>query len=237
MAIDHETLGGAVRPGEPMAFRITVTALGAGVTDARVADALFPECREDIGALGAGESHTYTCRSAAPRSDTTSIAAVTAVDAFGHPLTATDEAPVAVADHPAVDLTMRTGNVGPQPASYAPGKTVTFTLTTTNTGDAPLHDVVLDDPVVPACSATYSTLEPGESVEKRCATVAPVAGEVNTATVTATDDAGTAVTDTAFAPAPARAAPSAAPCSPTATATARSTRPTVTPPSPARPSS
>ena len=81
-------------------FRITVAALGAGVTDARVSDALFPECRKDIGALGAGESQTYTCTTTAPRADTTSVAAVTAVDAFGYPLTATDEAPVAVVDSP-----------------------------------------------------------------------------------------------------------------------------------------
>ena len=79
-------MSGPVRPGDPVTFRITVTRLGADVTDVRVADPLFTGCARDLGALTAGAPSTYTCEGPAPAGDVTNVATVTAVDAFGAPL-------------------------------------------------------------------------------------------------------------------------------------------------------
>ena len=72
------------------------------------------------------------------------------------------------------------------------GTEVTYSIDVTNTGNIGLHDVVLDDPSVPACSQVIGDLAVGETVTVQCtATVwAPV---TNTATATGSDPFGTPV--------------------------------------------
>lgn len=80
-----------------------------------------------------------------------------------------------------------------QPAVIA-GTIVTYEVTVSNTGNVSLHDVVLDDPLVPGCSQTIGTLAVGESATVTCSTTvwAPL---TNSATATGTDPFGTPVTD------------------------------------------
>jgi hypothetical protein len=71
-----------------------------------------------------------------------------------------------------------------------------------NSGDAPLTGVAVSDPAVPACASTRPVLAPGESYTTTCTAVAPLPGDANTATVSATDALARPVTATATAPAP-----------------------------------
>jgi uncharacterized repeat protein (TIGR01451 family) len=74
------------------------------------------------------------------------------------------------------------------------GTTVTYEVTVTNSGNVPLHDVEVEDPLVPGCSKVIGTLAVGESVTVTCSTTvwAPV---TNVATATGTDPFGTPVSD------------------------------------------
>lgn len=78
--------------------------------------------------------------------------------------------------------------------SVTAGTEVTYSIDVTNTGNVDLHDVVLDDPNVEACSQVIGDLAVGETVNVQCtATVwAPL---TNTATATGSDPFGTPVED------------------------------------------
>ena len=78
--------------------------------------------------------------------------------------------------------------------AVVPGTTVTYEVTVTNTGNVDLHDVVVDDPLVPGCSQVVGTLTVGQSVTVTCSSIvwAPL---TNVVTATGTDPFGTPVTD------------------------------------------
>ncbi|WP_236808345.1 DUF7507 domain-containing protein [Amycolatopsis albispora] len=188
----------AVHAGDQVTFTITVTnPSGAPASSVRVADPLFPSCARTIGALGGGQSTSYTCTGTAGDADFTNTATVTGTSALDDPLEGTATADVDVLN-PAVELTKTTDK-----AVYQPGERVVFTIRVTNTGDAPLSSLMVTDPKTADCARTLpGPLAPGASAEFTCAGTAPVPENVNTAMVTASDQLGKQVTDSADAPVP-----------------------------------
>ncbi|WP_020668281.1 DUF7507 domain-containing protein [Amycolatopsis nigrescens] len=187
-----------VHPGDPVTFTITVTnPSGAPASDVQVEDPLYPDCSRVVGNLAGGGSQTYTCTGAALADDFTNTAKVTGKGALGDPLEGTASAFVDVI-HPAVGIT----KTADKPA-YRAGDTVTFTIAVTNTGDVPLSSVRIDDPKAAGCARTLpGTLVAGQKSTFTCTTTAPVADDMNTASVTADDPLGRAVSASADAPVP-----------------------------------
>lgn len=142
--------------------------------------------------LAAGASTTLTCTQ--PIATTTdNVASVTGKDPAGGdvpPVSATAKVTVI---GPAINITKAVDK--PQ---VAPGEQVTYTIVVTNTGDAPLSNVVLKDPKVPACDKAIGDLAVGAAVTVTCVAAIP-ADTVNVATVTGTDPLGNPVTKDATA--------------------------------------
>ncbi|MFC5290891.1 SdrD B-like domain-containing protein [Actinokineospora guangxiensis] len=189
---------GPFRPGQPVTYRITVVSPGgSNAVNVAVADPEVSDCNRSLGNLAADVPVTYTCTGPAPADDFTNVATVTGRNAFGDPITDTDQVDVPVIN-PAVEITKVADK-----ESYTAGETITFTITVRNTGDAPLTNVVVADPKVAACATTRASLAAGGSFTYTCTATAPIPGDANTATVTGTDPLGGTVTDTDTAPAPA----------------------------------
>lgn len=79
-------------------------------------------------------------------------------------------------------------------AQVVAGSPVTYTIEVTNTGNVPLFEVTVTDPLVPECSTAVGDLALGATVSYTCTTTlwAPL---TNTATAGGTDEFGTEVTD------------------------------------------
>ncbi|MBN6035371.1 DUF11 domain-containing protein [Amycolatopsis sp. 195334CR] len=188
----------AVHAGDQVTFTITVTnPSGAPASNVRVADPLFPSCAKTIGTLGGGQSTSYTCTGTAGGADFTNTAKVTGTSALDDPLEGTATAEVDVLN-PAIELTKSADK-----AAYTPGEQVVFTIKVTNTGDAPLSSLTVTDPKTANCARGLpGTLAPGASTEFTCTGTAPLPDNVNTATVTGSDQLGKQVTDSGDAPVP-----------------------------------
>ena len=80
------------------------------------------------------------------------------------------------------------------PAVVTAGTSVTYEVTVTNTGNVPLHDVALEDPLLAGCSQVIGTLDVGDSITVSCSTTvwAPI---TNIATASGEDPFGTPVSD------------------------------------------
>ena len=79
-----------------------------------------------------------------------------------------------------------------------PGTTVTWTITVTNTGDIPLSNVAVADPIAKSCERTIGNLASHASTSFTCTSVIN-ADTTNVATVTGTDSGGHVVTKNASA--------------------------------------
>ena len=79
-------------------------------------------------------------------------------------------------------------------AAVTAGSTVTYQVVITNTGNVPLHDVVVTDPAVPGCSLVIGNLGVGESTTVTCTSIvwAPL---TNTASASGSDPFNTPVHD------------------------------------------
>jgi uncharacterized repeat protein (TIGR01451 family) len=80
------------------------------------------------------------------------------------------------------------------------GSTVTFTIDVTNTGDVPLTDVTVSDPLTPDCEASIGDLAPGETASYDCTTDALHVSFTNLASVIGTPPVGPDVSDSDIAP-------------------------------------
>ncbi|WIX80885.1 hypothetical protein QRX50_09030 [Amycolatopsis carbonis] len=156
-------------------------ATGVEVTDDR-----FPACAKKIGELAAGATTGYQCTVTAPDDDVTSAAKVTGTSTLGDALDGSATTRVDVV-HPAITLAQQVDK-----AAYRAGDVVTFTVTATNTGDVPLHDVAITDAKVGACARTIGTLAPGQHTTGTCTAKAPVPD--TSASVAGTDPLGKTVT-------------------------------------------
>ncbi|SEP52127.1 conserved repeat domain-containing protein [Amycolatopsis saalfeldensis] len=182
-----------VHAGDRVTFTVGVTNPNDTAADGvAVADDRFPACAKKIGTLAAGATTGYQCTVTAPGDDFTSTAVVTGTSTLGDALDGSSTSRVDVI-HPAIGLKHQVD----KPA-YRAGDQVTSTVTATNAGDVPLHDVA----VTGACARTVGTLAPGQSTTGTCAAKAPVPDGVTTADVAGTDPLGQVVTATAGAKVP-----------------------------------
>jgi len=192
-----------VEQGATATFNITVTNIGdVTLTNVRVTDAQAPGCARtsaDIPALASmapGASVTYTCTRANVQEAFTNVAVATGTPPEGPDVTASDDARVLVrVPHPAITILKN-----PKSQTIQQGATATFEITVTNTGDVPLTNVTVTDPLAPDCNRALGTLQPGESKKYTC-TVANVQADFdNVATAVGTPPTGPNVTATDTAP-------------------------------------
>ncbi|GAA2658384.1 conserved repeat domain-containing protein [Actinosynnema pretiosum] len=190
--ITKDTTGGPYRPGEQIPFTISVVAPGASrAVNVTVTDPSFADCNRAIGTLLPNVPVTYTCTGPAPDTSGTNIAYASGGDDFGGVVESEASKSFTVI-HPAIDITKTADKT-----VYAAGETITFTISVANTGDAPLTNVNVSDPKVPACARPNQNLAVGARFTYTCTTTAPLAGDSNTATAAGADPAGKTVSDTA----------------------------------------
>ncbi|WP_326567204.1 hypothetical protein VSH64_35975 [Amycolatopsis rhabdoformis] len=161
-------------------------------TDVEVKDDRFPGCAKKIGALAAGATTGYQCTVTAPADDVTSTAKVTGTSTLGDALEGSATTRIDVV-HPAITLAQHVDK-----AAYRTGDPVTFTVTATNAGDVPLHDVAVTG--ANGCARTIGTLAPGQHTTGTCTAKAPVSD--THASVAGTDPLGKSVTAAADADVP-----------------------------------
>ncbi|WP_328605339.1 hypothetical protein OG943_35770 [Amycolatopsis sp. NBC_00345] len=183
-----------VRAGDQVTFTISVANVGdVPLDDVAVADDRTPGCVRTFGTLAPQAKQTYGCTMLAPADDFTNTAAATGKDQLGRVLKVTADAPVDVV-HPAVAVA-----VAAAPAVVREGDSVTFTVTVSNTGDVPLHDVSAAEAQVPDCARALGTIAPQGKQVYSCTTVAGPGGFTNSVAATGTDPTARPVTASAGA--------------------------------------
>ncbi|MGW4482439.1 DUF7507 domain-containing protein [Amycolatopsis sp. NPDC004368] len=157
--------GGPFREHDSAPIQVTVKNTGdTALTDLHVGTAARADaCTQDHAApVAPGAAWTFTCTTTVPADDVTESLTVTAKAPVGPVVTASAEATLDVI-HPAIAVAQTVA-----PAVVRPGEPATFTITTTNTGDAELHDVILEDPGAPECAHRLGTLAPQEKKTATC---------------------------------------------------------------------
>jgi hypothetical protein len=163
VTLDKTVNPGVIHAGNSVTYTYKVTNTGnevlhaVSITDDKCAPVSGPTGDNGNGVLDLAETWTYTCTTALTV-DTTNVATVTALDSTNDSVgPVTDTATVDVLN-PALSIA-KTSNV----ESGAPGDTVTFSFTVTNTGDAPLFNISVDDDVL-GHIGDIPSLAPGQSV-------------------------------------------------------------------------
>ncbi|WP_370948000.1 hypothetical protein AB5J62_10500 [Amycolatopsis sp. cg5] len=184
-----------VREGDTVTFTLTVKNTGdVALAPVSIVDSQTPACARTIDSLAAGASQTYQCTVTAGAQGFTNTATVTGTDPLQRPVTATDDATFTV-QRPGISITKNTKG-GP----FRTGDSVTFEIVVTNTGDVPLTNVTVTDPLAPECARTFPTL-PAAGVQRYpCTMTAPADDVTNTASVTGKPPVGPPVTATDDAP-------------------------------------
>jgi uncharacterized repeat protein (TIGR01451 family) len=193
---DHATTGDALlaHNADSLTYTVVITNNGqvpmtiTAMSDSLYAGLVATACPQAVGSvLAAGASLTCTYKVGAT-GDAHNVAAVSAVDALGRPLTATDGTYVDVIN-PAIVI-VKTAN----PVSVSISGPVTYTYVVTNTGDTILHDIVVNDDII-GLIGTVGSLSPGESITlTKTVNVDANSPLKNVGTVTGTDVLGKKVT-------------------------------------------
>ncbi|MEC0179552.1 hypothetical protein P4H83_32240 [Paenibacillus favisporus] len=156
-------------PGSPVTYTFVVTNIGhTTLTDVLLSDPLL-DISQDIGTLAIGESRTVTLPFIIPPGASTDF--VNTANVIGHfgPVEVTAEASASVAlILPSFTLTKTV-----DPTEAFPREEVFFTYTLTNTGNVPLTNIALSDPLL-AFTSTIPTLAPGASTSGSIPFVIPV---------------------------------------------------------------
>jgi len=189
ITLDKTVTPTQVRPGDAVTYSFVVTNMGnATLSKVSVSDARYPDCGgAALGTLAPGESTSYTCTVLAGQADFVNVATASGTDALGRRVSDADEATLDVV-HPGVSIDQAVS-----PSTAAPGATVTYAVTVTNSGDVGLTDLVVADPMASGCAATRGALVPGESWRYSCEALLPPGG-VSTASVTGQPPLGPPVT-------------------------------------------
>lgn len=175
--------------GQTATFSIAVTNTGnVALQNVVVGDALAPDCNRTLGVLNPSQNQTYTCSETDVTADFTNTAIVTGTVAGNITVSDSDTAFVDVVG-PAVNIAK-----SPDQQLVTTGGTAVFTITVTNSGDIPLTNISVSDPLAPDCARAFSLLNPGQSQPYVCQQTNVTASFTNTATVTCSS-AGGPVTD------------------------------------------
>ncbi len=183
-----------------------------------------------LAVLAPGASIAYQCMLTKVTTSLTNIATVTGTPPTGPDVTSTDTAPTTVIPpprgKPAAPPSQKPSSTpkshrpkprsapltpAPQPPRIAivkdpksqtiqPGGTARFRITVKNTGDAPLHNVRVLDPLSSDCNRTLGRLAPGRSASYSCARHEVVKSFDNVAEAVGTPPAGPNVTSRDHAP-------------------------------------
>ncbi len=184
--------------GGEVTYQFTITNTGdvdisnIDVVDADIADCSSATLGETIPTLAPGESHVYQCEVIHDGGDFTNNATVTGQDPDGDPVDATGSA--SLTDQTvAIELVKEVWDPVTElwvddTVDFAPGQTVTFRVTVTNTGTVDLYDVTVTDPAVTGCETVIDTLVAGASASIECDTTIGDDDIENTATVEAVPD-------------------------------------------------
>jgi len=185
-------------PGDDVEWTYIVTNLGnLPVTNLDVTDDIIGDICS-FATLGAGASRTCTARGTAAVGPYLNNGSVTAVGPNNTPLAAEDPSNYLGLD-PALSVEKSTNGEDADAAGEGPqvrvGDAVTWTYVVSNDGNVALTNVVVSDDVEGEI-CTVATLDVGASETCSLTGVAVAGDYVNTATVTGTDPAGNAVTNT-----------------------------------------
>lgn len=182
--------------GDIVTFTISVTNTGdISLTNIIVNDDQAPDCDDrNLGTLDVGVSSSFTCTRIVTV-DLTNTATVTGTPPLGPDISASDDAFVDVIS-PAIQISKTA-----IPSTIQRGDPVTFTITITNTGDAPLANIEVGDEQTSACvQSSLGSLAGGASLTYTCSQANVTTSFTNTAVVTGTPPIGPVITDTAEAP-------------------------------------
>ncbi len=182
VAITKDVNKSTVLAGTSVVYTIDVTNTGdVPLNTVAVADPVTPACATTIGSLAVGASYEYTCNATITQ-DTTNVATVASKDPQGTALPPKSDDAVVDVIAPSLSITKSVN----KPVVLA-GTTVTWTITVKNTGDAPLTNVTVSDPIAPTCATVIPFLAAGATTAPiTCSSLIDV-DTVNTATVTAID--------------------------------------------------
>jgi uncharacterized repeat protein (TIGR01451 family)/LPXTG-motif cell wall-anchored protein len=177
--------------GSAVTWTITVVNTGTvPLESVEVADAAAPGCDRVLGTLAPLSTATVDCTSVLEEGMTNTAELASASRSTGG--LSVDTAATASAAVSGVELSKTVDR-----DSVTAGQQVTFGLTVTNTGEVDLTDVVIDDPLFPACTVAIGALAAGATETSDCTvrlTAASAPSVVNVATVTALTPAGQTLT-------------------------------------------
>ena len=197
LSIEYSVVGsGPFQAGSTVTYVVTVVALGTQAGEVAVGAPTVGDCARDLGTMEVNVPVTYTCTGTAPNGSFSSTVTATGTSSYGDSISASATAEVVIA-HPHISITKSADK-----ASYDTGDDIVFTVTVTNDGDTALTNVTVTDAKTPGCDRVIPTLAASGSTTYTCSTTAPIAGDSNTADVTAADPFNAQVTASATAEAP-----------------------------------
>ncbi|MBN1994328.1 MAG: DUF11 domain-containing protein [Anaerolineae bacterium] len=181
----------AMQSGLQADFTIIVTNTGdITLTTVTVGDPRVANCDGSaLGPLAPGDSDFYTCAEPGVTADFTNIATATGTPEIGGAVVTHSASAYVTVITPAIQIAKL-----PYTQTAAFNTPVTFTIIVTNTGTAPLTNVIVTDPQAPACNRFIGSLPGGAYNVGTCAITATV-DLTNTAVVTATPPAGPDIGD------------------------------------------
>jgi uncharacterized repeat protein (TIGR01451 family) len=171
-----------VRQGDTVTLTIKVKNTGDAPLAAVAVKDNLPACAKEIGSLQPGQEQLYTCTTIAGAQKSLTTATVTGTDETQRTVSAADDATFTVI-HPGISIVVTTK--GP----YRPGDVVTFMVSIKNTGDTPLADVVVTDPIAPGCARVIT-----DFTDYECTMTAPNDDITNLVTATGKPPVGPPVT-------------------------------------------
>lgn len=176
--------------GGSAGFTINVTNDGeADLIDVAVSDPLAPACDNVIGEMSAGSTVTYVCTLANVTTGFVNTASATGDDVDSNQISDSDSADIFVATA-SIDIQKT-----PDTQTVISGGDAVFTINVTNDGIFDLTNVVVSDPLAPACDNTFGALAIGVTVSYICTLANVTAGFTNTATVTGNDPNSNLISD------------------------------------------
>ena len=183
-----------VLSGTQVTWTVVVTNTGdAPLTNVTVSDPNAPGCDRVIEMLAADSLPVSITCTATITADRVNTATATGTDQLQNtvgPVSASASVDVIA---PGLDITKTVDK-----AQVAPGEQVTYTVTVRNTGDVSLSNVVVKDPLAPACDKVIDDLAAGATATITCTSTITV-DTINVATATGTDPLGNPLTKDATA--------------------------------------